>query len=66
MHTAETPDEAAGMQEAEAFLLTLRTWPTDGSELHAVLARALGYGQRDARLRGFCRRLQQELGHRRR
>jgi hypothetical protein len=54
-------DVAAGAREAQALLLTLRAWPSTGHELHAVLARAIRYGQRGARLRGFCAVLQQEL-----
>ena len=57
----DAAEVAAGAREAEAFLLALRSWPSTGDELHSALSRAVRYGQRDARARGFCRRIQSEL-----
>lgn len=50
-----------GEAEAAALVLTLRTWPTVGDELHTRLVQVFAEGANTGRARTFCARLQLEL-----
>lgn len=63
----EAADVIEGERTADGFIAAaLSGAVTAGDELHRALSRLLGYGERDRRLIGFCRRLQKHLEHARR
>jgi hypothetical protein len=60
----ETAEVLRAMTIAENVIATLPLCLTTGDEVFSALTSAVGYGDRDERLRGFCRALQKALERR--